>query len=169
MSDDLSTDTEHAAPEAPRPHAPAPAASPELPDWARKQISDANAEAAEFRVKLREERKSRKELEDQTITLANERSAAIAAQAAVQNEFDRLFVTIQADVPKDHIVTFANSLKGNTVEEMSAHAAELKSMFGTPNAPRPAVDRSQGQGGSGPAQNDPAAAFAQMLNAQFAK
>ena len=165
MSDTETTTTEAPAP-TPAPAAPAPK-SEELPDWARQQISAANQEAANYRVQLREEKNARKAVEDQISALSSEKAAALAAQASVQNEFDRLFVTVQADVPRDHIVTFANSLKGNTVEEMSAHAAELKSMFGVTNAPRLAVDRSQGQGGGGPAPHDPASVFAEMLNAKL--
>ena len=164
MSDTETPET----PETPKPGPPAPAPkSDELPSWARDQISAANQEAANYRVQLREEKAARKGLEEQVTALTGEKAAAVAAQASVQNEFDRLFVTVQADVPRDHIVTFANSLKGGTVEEMSAHAAELKSMFGGTNAPRPAVDRSQGQGGGGPAPNDPAAVFAEMLSAKL--
>lgn len=164
------SDTDAPVTEAPKPAAPAPAApaaeSNELPDWARKQISDANTEAANFRVQLKAEKQAAKELRDQLVTLTTEHANVATTQASVQSDFDKLVTAIKAEVPHEHIFSFAKTLQGRTEDELSAHAVELKSMFSTP--PSRAVDRSQGQG-SGPAPLDPAGEFAKILKAQLSR
>lgn len=151
--------------EAPKPAAPAPAAeSTDLPEWARKQISDANSEAANFRVQLKAEKQAAKELRDQMAELTAQQSTVASSQASVQSDFDKLVTAIKAEVPYDHIFSFAKTLQGSTEDELSAHAAELKSMFAIP-ASR-AVDRSQGQGGV-PSQVKPADEFAKILQDQL--
>lgn len=163
MSDNETT-TETTDTTTPTPPAPKPGPkSNELPDWAREQISSANAEAANFRVQLREEQKARKTLEDQVAALTAEK----AGQVEIQSDFDRLVTAIQAEVPHDHIFAFAKTLKGSNAEELSAHAAELKSMFGISTGPQPAVDRSQGHGN--PSNSDPAAEFAKLLQSNLTR
>lgn len=166
MSDNNDTpvtpDNPTQAPPAPK---PAPPKSNELPDWAREQISSANAEAANYRVQLREEQKTRKALEEQVATLTTEKASAVTGQSEVQLDFDKLVTAIKAEVPHDHIFAFAKTLQGSNEDELSAHAAELKSMFGLSNSPQRAVDPSQGHGN--PSNSDPAAAFAKMLNTQL--
>lgn len=60
-------------------------------------------------------------------------------------------VALAADIPREHIMTFASLLKGETVEELAKHALTLKSLF-IQQEPEPkfdkATDRSQGMGGS---------------------
>jgi hypothetical protein len=159
-------------PEAPKPAAPAPAApaaeSNELPDWARKQISDANTEAANYRVQLKAEKQAAKELRDQMAEMANQHASSASTQASIQSDFDRLVTAIQAEVPHEHIFSFAKTLQGSNEDELKTHATELKSMFGISSGPARAVDRSQGQGGSG-VDNSPAAEFARLLQAQLTR
>lgn len=165
MSDNNETPETHDNP-TPAPK-PAPPKSNELPDWAREQISSANAEAASFRVQLREEQKTRKALEEQVATLTTEKVSAATGQSEVQHDFDKLVTAIKAEVPHDHIFAFAKTLQGSNEDELSAHAAELKSMFGLSSAPQRAVDPSQGHGT--PSDSDPAAVFAKMLNSQLSR
>lgn len=154
--------------EAPKPTAPAVASkSDELPDWARQQITDANNEAAAFRVQLKEAKTARKELEDQVAALASEKAASVGSLSSIQSDFDRLVTAIKAEVPHQHVFAFAKTLQGANEEELAAHATELKNMFGTPG-PSPAVDRFQGQG-SGPSKSDPASEFAALLKSQLSK
>jgi ribosomal protein L12E/L44/L45/RPP1/RPP2 len=161
----MSDTTDAPALEVPKPAAPAPPAeSTDLPEWARKQISDANSEAANFRVQLKEEKRSSKELRDQLVALSAEQSNAASSQASVQSDFDKLVTAIKAEVPHEHIFAFAKTLQGGSEDELSAHAAELKTMFSVP--PSRAVDRSQGQG-SGPSQVKPADEFAKILQDQL--
>lgn len=153
--------------EAPKPAAPAPAVEPaELPEWARKQISDANSEAANFRVQLKAEKQAAKELRDQMAELTALQSTVASSQASVQSDFDKLVTAIRAEVPHEHIFSFAKTLQGGSEDELAAHAAELKSMFAIP-ASR-AVDRSQGQG-SGPSPVSPADEFVNLLKSQLSR
>jgi chromosome segregation ATPase len=151
--------------ESPKPQA-SQADSTDLPEWARKQISDANSEAANFRVQLKEEKRAAKELRDQLVALSAQQTEVASSQASVQSDFDKLVTAIKAEVPHEHIFSFAKTLQGGSEDELSAHAAELKSMFSSP--PSRAVDRSQGQG-SGPTPLDPAAEFAKILQAQLSR
>lgn len=149
--------------EAPKPSALAPREpSQDLPDWAREQISKANEEAATFRVRLRAEEKTRKSLEDSVASLSAEKSEATSDFALVKADLDKLKTAIQAEIPHDSIFTFAKTLQGSTPDELSAHATELKSMFGA-NAPVRAVDRSQGRGSGANDPQDPASEFAKFI------
>lgn len=157
--------------EAPKPAAPAPAAPKatqpeELPDWARKQISDANSEAAKFRVQLNEAKAARTALEDQMAALRSEHADASSTHASIQSDFDRIVTAIKAEVPHEQVFSFAKLLQGSTEDELQSHAAELKSMFGLSSGPARAVDRSQGQG-SGPKAPTPGEAFAELIQAQL--
>lgn len=168
----MSDITDAPVPEAPKPAAPAPAApaaeSSELPEWARKQISDANTEAANYRVQLKAEKQAAKELRDQMAEMANLHAAEASSQASIQSDFDRLVTAIRAEVPHEQVFSFAKLLQGSTDDELQSHAAELKSMFGLSSGPARAVDRSQGQG-SGPKPATGADALAELLQAQLSK
>lgn len=164
MSDTDATTPE--APEAPKPAAPQATEPVELPEWARKQISDANSEAAKYRVQLNAAKTQRQELEDQVIALTSEKSDATSSHASVQSDFDKLVTAIKAEVPHEHIFSFAKTLQGGTEDELSAHAVELKSMFATPTSR--AVDRSQGQG-SGQSPIKPADEFEKFFQAQLSR
>jgi septal ring factor EnvC (AmiA/AmiB activator) len=153
------------APEAPKPAAP----SNDLPDWAREEISKANQEAATNRVKLREEKKQREALEEQLAALATEKSSAASSLSSVQSDFDKLVTAIRAEVPHDKVFAFAKTLQGSNEDELSAHAAELKSMFGISQGPARAVDRSQGKGSDPDAKVNPAEAFASLIQAQLSR
>lgn len=164
------TETTTETTENPTPTPPTPKPGPksnELPEWAREQISSANAEAANFRVQLREEQKTRKTLEDQVAALTTEKASAATGQVEIQSDFDKLVTAIQAEVSHDHIFAFAKTLQGSNADELSAHAAELKSMFGISSGPQPAVDRSQGHGN--PSNSDPAAEFAKLLQSNLTR
>lgn len=155
------------------PAAPAPAApksEPDaLPDWARQQISSANAEAAQKRVELKAVKEERDALQEQVVTLTAEKAQAAGSHSAVQSDFDKLATAVKALMPKpEQLFTFASTLQGDTEEALSAHAQALISTFGLNNGPAPAVDRSQGQGSGAPS-NSPADEFAALLNSQLGK
>jgi DNA repair ATPase RecN len=165
MSDsvDTPTDVPAAAPEAPA--APAPQKDEALPEWARKQITDANQEAANYRRQLREAQASNSELHEKVSSLTDEKSQI----ASVQSDFDKLATAVQTLFPETHtqVFTFAKTLQGSTEEELAKHAADLNSMFGISTGPAPATDRSQGQGA--PAGSDPATEFAAFLSSQLTR
>lgn len=162
MSDNVETpdSTPEAAP-APKPAAPAPK-SDDLPDWARDQITKANQEAATNRVKLRQVEQERDSLAEKLTTLSSEKTDVSTKYSSIQGDFDKLATAIQTLYPESKIFAFAKTLQGGSEEELTAHAAELKEMFGLSNAPSPATDRSQGRGGE-PSNSDPASLLAAFI------
>lgn len=148
--------------------APAAKSEPaELPEWARKQISDANQEAAQRRVELKAANEARKALEEQVATLTAAQAQVAQSSSTVQSDFDRLATAVKALVPKpEQLFTFASTLQGDNEEALATHAESLKAMFGLSSGPSAAVDRSQGLG-SGAPDNSPEAAFAALLKSQL--
>lgn len=145
-----------------------PAKSDDLPEWARQQISKANGEAAQYRVQLREAETARASLEEQLATLTTEKTQAVDSHTTVQTDFDKLVTAIQAEVPIEHVFSFAKTLQGSTAEELTAHAVELKNMFGNPGGTSPAVDRSQGLGGD-KVNTDPASVLGSLIASQLTR
>lgn len=138
----------------------------ELPDWARKEVSTANAEAAKYRVKAQTiEAEVRKELEQKFQTdlklVSDEKSAALTERDKYAADYNKLVVALDVQVPGESAVEFSKLLQGSTADEFKQHAETLKGMFGTGSKPR-AVDPSQGLGG-GNADN-PADALQQLFN-----
>lgn len=161
------TETPAAAP------TPSPAAEPkdtsELPEWARKKLTEANQEAAQRRVQLRTVEEDNRTLQEQLATLKSERDDLASVSTSVQTDFDKLATAVQSLFPdKPEVFTFAKTLQGQSEEELINHAAELKKMFGISASPSPAVDRSQGHGSGAPA-SDPASQFAAFLNSSLSK
>lgn len=124
----------------------------ELPDWARKAISDANSEAASYRNKAKtvaDEVKAEvtAQFNEQLKNLSDEKSAIMAERDTAFSEYTKLKVALDAGVPGDTAVEFAALLKGNDLDEIKAHAEKLKGMFG-PGTKVKAVDPSHGFSGS---------------------
>lgn len=167
MSDDVdtqNTETPDAAPKAETKK------SDELPDWARKQISDANSEAAKRRVELQTARDENRQLHEQVTTLSTKVSEFETVSSAVQTDFDKLVTAVQTLFPEKQaqVFTFAKTLQGSSGEELANHAADLNKMFGISAGPSPAVDRSQGLGTGAPA-SDPASEFAALFKSQLGR
>lgn len=143
----------------------APPKSDELPDWARKQISDANQEAAKFRVQAREAQTALAAANDKIVTLSTEKTTAESSHVGIQGDFDKLVAAVKTLFPEEtntQVFTFAKTLQGSTGEELSAHALELSSMFGIATGPQAATDRSQGHG-AGTGSAAPADQFASFV------
>jgi hypothetical protein len=102
----------------------------ELPDWARKRLTKANAEAANYRTRLRDAEtklgsaKTVEEFETAVTDLktANERLEAELLRERVARKFD---------LPDD----LAGRLHGATVEELEADAKALAKYASTPATP----------------------------------
>ncbi|OHT67772.1 hypothetical protein [Mycobacteroides chelonae] len=144
----------------------APQSNDGLPEWARKQISDANQEAANYRVQLRNTENERNALSEKVASLTSENAQAATSLSIVQSDFDKLATAVDALVPDKRIFAFAKTLQGSTSDELTAHASDLKEMFGSPISA--AVDRSQGLGNPGAA-SDPASQFASFVQSQINK
>lgn len=140
--------------------------STELPDWARKEVSTANAEAAKYRVKAQNiEAEIRAELENKfqedLRVVSDEKSAALTERDKYAANYEKLVVALDVKVPGESAVEFSKLLQGSSAEEFKAHAETLKGMFGTGTKPR-AVDPSQGLSGGNA--TDPANALQQLFN-----
>lgn len=163
MSDENVTPTE-------TPQAPAQSVD-QLPEWARKAISEANSEAASYRTKAKtaaEEAKAEVSASfgEQIKTLSDEKSAITAERDTAASNYNKLLVALDAGVPGDTAVEFAALLQGTTTDEVRAHAEKLKGMFGAGNRVK-AVDPSHGFSGSSSV--DPQDAFAALFKANLTK
>ncbi|SLG48311.1 hypothetical protein [Mycobacteroides abscessus] len=171
MSETVTESPEATAPEAPKPTPPAAKTSKEddLPDWARQQISSANQEAANYRVQLREANNALQSAQEQVASLTAEKTQAVNASASIQTDFDKLVTAVKALAPEDEkkFFAFAKTLQGGSEDELTAHAVELKSIFGSALGSSPAYDPSQGRGAATSA--SPADAFAALLNSQLTR
>lgn len=146
----------------------------DLPEWGRRAISDANAEAAKYRLKAQtaaDEAKAevKAEYDKQLQAVASEKAAIAAERDTAVTGLTKLQVAITADVPGEQAVAFADLLKGSTREELVAHADQLKTMFGTPAGRQRATDRSQSAGGNASGVKTPAELFADMVQANIKK
>ncbi|WP_367137907.1 hypothetical protein [Saccharothrix sp. HUAS TT1] len=157
MSDDATKDAPNAA---------------ELPEWGRKAISEANAEAAKYRVKAQtaadEARaQAQAEFDAKYKTVADEKSAITTERDQAVTDLAKLKVALASGVPGETAVAFADLLKGSNEDELKAHAENLKNMFGVSGKSAPAVDLSHGL--SGGSSSDPGDAFAALLQSKLTR
>ena len=107
-----------------------------LPDWARKAISKANREAADYRTKLRdaeaelaplkEAAESAAEAEKGELQKAQERVDQLASvNGALETQNARLAVRLELGLTADQ----AEFISGSNVEEMTASAKKLLATF----------------------------------------
>jgi len=144
-----------------------PAKQDALPDWARKQISEANAEAAKYRnerntIEADTTAKLKAEFDAQLKTLSDEKSAITAERDTTALSYTKLGVALAAGVPGETAVKFAGLLQGSNEDELKAHAEELKSMFGGP-VKIAAIDPSHGAGGGSGAGISPDEAWSALF------
>lgn len=137
----------------------------ELPEWARKKLSEANAEAAKYRVKAQTVADEvRAELEkkhqEEFKSVLDEKSTVLAERDTAASKFDKLVVALQAGIPGESAVEFSKLLQGSNEEEFKAHAESLKKMFNPGTKPK-ATDPSQGLNGT--SGMDPADALAELF------
>lgn len=141
MSDDNKTDAVETPQE--------PAKQEVIPEWARKQISEANAEAAKYRTERNNiEAETRAALsadfDTQFKTLSDEKSAITAERDTATDQLNKLKVALAAGIPGETAVEFAALLQGKDEAELTAHAGKLKEMFGAPGKASRAIDPSHG-------------------------
>jgi hypothetical protein len=129
----------------------------QLPEWAQTQIRDLRSEAAGYRTQKNDaEARVRSAVEAEwQQKLAEASTAKEAAEAqltSAQLEVKKLraaFGAIAGEGSEDLIQRadkFAALIQGSTDEEITTHATELQSLFGSPKVRTPAVDRSPGGG-----------------------
>jgi hypothetical protein len=142
----------------------------DLPDWARKALSEANSEAAKYRNKAKTAADEAKaevtaQFDEQFKTLSDEKSAISAERDNATKDYNRLVAALHAGVPGETAVEFAAVLQGETLDEMKAHAEKLKGMFGGTKVK--AVDPSHGFNGN--ASQTPEDAFAAIFKANLSQ
>lgn len=141
-----------AAPTPQQPEAVAPAKTEEVPaDVLRKLLDEARSEAAENRVKGKEkvketETKLTTEFESKLAEANTAHDATKVKLAEESLKVQKLTVAIKAGFEKDDILEVADLLKGATEDELTAHAARLKGLFGKKDKNDPPVDPTAGAG-----------------------
>lgn len=132
----------------------------DLPDWARQEITDANNEAARYRVEKNDAVAAGKAQVQQEyeakLADAQTRQDEIQADldvALVENK--KLIAAINQGIPTDAIVDFASLLNGTSDEELSSHAEKVKALFAKTPRKDPPTDPSQGSGNHMPLNGDP--------------
>lgn len=143
-----------------------------LPEWGRRAISDANAEAAKYRLAAKTAAEdavaaAKQEFDKQLQALVTEKTSIAGERDNAVTGLKKLQVAIAAEVPGEQAVAFADLLKGSTDEELTAHAKQLKEMFGTPAGRQRATDKSQGAGGGASGVRTPAELFADMVQGKI--
>ena len=150
---------------------PEPQDTNSLPEWARKAISEANSEAAKYRVKAQQAADQTKaevtaSFTDQIKSLSDEKSAVLAERDNASSNYNKLVAALEAGVPGDTAVEFAALLQGTSADEYKAHAEKLKGMFGTP-AKQKAVDHTAGFNGK--SEVKPEDAFAALFQSKLTR
>lgn len=134
----------------------------QLPQWARDQISEANAQAAKYRVEKNEAVQAAKDEVEQTWkSKVEELEAQLQGKSAevdtARTEVIKLKAALEAGIDSDKVMTFASLLKGETEDELKSHAEEVKALFNAPapDPKDPPTDPSQGSGNPLPLNGDP--------------
>lgn len=136
----------------------------DLPQWAQDKIAEANAEAAKYRVEKKEAVEAGKaevaaEWESKVEALEAQIQDKDKAEAESRTEVAKLKAALATGIESDKVLTFASLLKGDTEDELKAHADEVKQLFAA-EAPAgdpkdPPRDPSQGSGNTLPLNGDP--------------
>lgn len=121
-----------------------------------KAVSDANAEAAKYRVEKRDAVEAAKaEVAESFNAKIQELEEAAKSQADElvnqRNDAAKLRAAIKADISTDKVLEFASLLQGESEDELVSHAETLKKLFTTDEQPKSkAVDPTQGKGSTNP-------------------
>lgn len=142
---DSTADTK--APEAPQ----VPGSESELPQWARDAISRANSEAAAARIEKGNALANAKtlieaEYADRINQAATSYSELEVKFAEKSNRVAKLEAILNAGIPSDRALQFAELVQGSTEEEITASVGTIKDLFSQDPQRPPLVDHTQGQG-----------------------
>lgn len=139
-----------------------PTPKDEAPEWARKEIKDANDEAARRRVENRTLSEQLTTVTGQVQTLTEQKVSAEDRANTAEANYLKLNVALSAGVPGEQAAEFASLLQGSTEQELKDHAEKIRK-FGGPQQGRLPFDPSQGLGGNDNAPLTPEAEFAALL------
>ena len=105
-----------------------------LPDWAREKLTKANNEAARYRTERNTAVEEAKAALTAEHTVALE--AATAATGEVQDKLTRseldlakIKAVLGLEVPIDKVLSIAELVKGDTEDEVKAHAQSVAGLF----------------------------------------
>lgn len=145
----------------------------ELPEWGRKAISEANAEAAKYRIKAQSaadeaRAQAQADFDAKYKTVADEKSAITTERDQAATDLVKLKVALAAGVPGETAASFAELLKGNSEDELKTHAESLKNMFGVAGKSSAAVDLSHGFT-SGSSSTEPGDAFSALVKSKLSR
>lgn len=136
----------------------------DLPQWAQDELKSVRDEAAKYRTeKASAVEAAKAEAESSWQAKVEELETALAEKESsvteTRTEVTKLKAALGAGIEGDKVLSFASLLKGESEEELKAHADEVKQLFAasepaTP-ATTPAVDPSQGSGNPLPLNGDP--------------
>lgn len=144
-----------------------------LPDWAREQISTANAQAAKYRNEKKDAVEAAKaEVENEWSVKYSQLEESMSAKdeeiSSQRLEVDKLKAALETGISSDKVLSFASLLKGENADELKSHAEEVKALMGDSETPPPApsaTDPTQGQGNHLPLNGDPLlAAITKIVN-----
>lgn len=137
-----------------------------LPQWAREAITEANNQAAERRIKIRELTEKNTELTNQLAASKDDKAAVEKTVNDKDLELKRVLIALDAGVPGERVRSIAARLQGSNEDELKADAEKLVQDFGLNAGPAQirATDPSQGRGGdTRQVPNTPQAEFAQIF------
>lgn len=129
----------------------------DLPDWARTKLTKANAEAANYRTRLRKAEedlanaKTPEQVEELLTQFKAEREEDERVQAEEKANLVRENVALKFKLPKE----LADALKGATREELEAHAEVLKKFAPDDDDEPDSLSGGLTPGGGDPEGNDP--------------
>lgn len=134
-----------------------PKTEDDLPQWARDKLTKANSEAAKYRVQakeLAEKAANSEELTTRITELSDEKAALAAELESARVGSMKLHAALSVGIPGESATEFADLLRGETAEDIQAHAEKVKELFGVKKSDRP-VDPTQGMGGEIPVDTAP--------------
>ncbi|BBC53818.1 putative scaffolding protein [Mycobacterium phage PP] len=139
-----------------------PGGSDDLPEWARKQISDANAEAAKYRTQKNDaveaaKTETRAEVVREYEGKLSEKETAYSelesTHQATSLELLKLKAILAEGIPSEDVLEVAELVQGTDEETVSASVKRVKALLGKAPASQSPVDLSQGTGGGVPPLN----------------
>ena len=139
----------------------------EVPAWVRESISEANKEAAKYRVERNSARdneaaalKDKGDLETKLKDMSAERDSAVS-------ELNKYKALVKAGFDVENIEEYADRVRGATAEELEADAKKLFDLLGPSKSRGSGYDHSQGRGSSDTTPLTPQTALAGFLKQQF--
>lgn len=143
-----------------------------VPKWVRDKLTKANKEAEKYRHRANEaaekaEFEAEEKYSSQIQSLTDEKSAVEVDLQNARLENTKIKAALAVGIPGESAAEFADLLKGETEDEVKAHAEKVKELFGNQQPSTQFVDKSQGLGGGNAA--GPADQFGSFIMNQLSR